>query len=220
MDDTQQPKKQDSQQVDLEKRRQPTHDEILAMVSAGEPHAVEQESAAAGHGTNDRIVALMRDPQWLYVYWELKGGTILDLQERLGKVGRRRAQWILRLDDGEAPRDTAIDPHARATYINVQPGGHYQVAIGMIAPDGTFHEATGSEAVDAPRADVSDQADEQWPLAEAAYERTARAFGAAESSEWAALGASRFGELAREHAPLPPVRKPTTPPIRRPTDRP
>ena len=219
MDDTQQPKKQDSQQVDLEKRRQPTHDEILAMVSAGEPHAVESDPAEAGQG-NDRIVALMRDPHWLYVYWELNGGTILDLQERLGKVGRRRAQWILRLDDGEAPRDTAVDPHARATYINVQPGGHYQVAIGMIAPDGSFHEATGSEAVDAPRADVSDQADEQWPLAEAAYERTARAFGAAESSEWTALGASRFGELAREHTPLPPVRKPTTPPIRRPTDRP
>ena len=194
MDETQQPKKLDSQQVDLEKRRQPTHDEILAMVPAGEPPAVEPEPADAGQGTNDRIVALMRDPQWLYVYWELSVGTIQDLQERLGKSGRRRAQWILRLDDGKAPRDTAVDPHARATYINVQPGGRYEVAIGMIAPDGTFHEVTGSEAVDAPRAGVSDQADEQWPLADAAYERTARAFGATESSEWTGLGASRRGE--------------------------
>ena len=49
---------------------------------------------------DDRLVAFVRDPHWIFVYWELDGEGLARLRDLLGADACEHAQWVLRLDDG------------------------------------------------------------------------------------------------------------------------
>ena len=125
-----------------------------------------------GGYAKDRIVAMVRDPYWLHVYWELTRQSIERTEATLGQ------QWysakpILRLmgvDSSEAPgvsesviRDIPIHGGVNNWYIDVDDPPHsYRVDIGFLSAKGRFITLARSNVVRTPEAGMSDQLDEHW----------------------------------------------------------
>lgn len=114
----------------------------------------------------DRLVALVRDPQWILGYWELTGG----LMERIGNArgyGLIDASvWVLRLHriNEDCAVDIEIDPSIGNWYIHVGKAGRYQLELGLLTPEGEWISLLASNEIETPAEGVSDRIDEEWRL--------------------------------------------------------
>ncbi|MBU9888740.1 MAG: DUF4912 domain-containing protein [Candidatus Omnitrophica bacterium] len=116
---------------------------------------------------DNQIYLLVRDPHWIYAYWEIQK----DHQEdNLSKLG---GNWdsvvsVLRVYDvtdpaKEAPfTDVILQNMVTAWYLNVQPNHSYYVEIGLLHRDGRFISLARSNFVTTPRSGMSEIIDEQW----------------------------------------------------------
>jgi hypothetical protein len=117
------------------------------------------------YGEN-KIVLLVRDPQWVHAYWEITPKKYDEARDFLGGVfGSSRE--VLRVHDAsmEPWKSFDIDTSygARNWYINVPESNRtYVVDIGFLAPDGRFFLMARSNAVTTPRSGMSDVIDEEW----------------------------------------------------------
>jgi hypothetical protein len=122
------------------------------------------------HGEN--LIALMvRDPYWLFAYWEFAPNLKEDLVRRVGEEALRQSRLVLRVydvtgtdaDDPAAYHDIDVAHGARDWYINVtHVESEYCVDIGIILPDGTFVVIARSNRVSLPPIGPSSEVDEQW----------------------------------------------------------
>lgn len=120
----------------------------------------------------DRILALVRDPFWLHVYWELTQAAIGRTEAALGQDWYN-AKPILRLLDVSADdttsasesflRDIEIHGGVNNWYIDVQnPPGTYRVDIGYLTERGRFFVLARSNVISTPKPGASDQIDTHW----------------------------------------------------------
>lgn len=125
----------------------------------------------AGYG-KDRIVAMVRDPYWLHMYWELSHPSIQRAEAALGQDWHT-ARPILRVVDVSAADTTStseaivkdIDIHGGCQnwYVEVpQPPRSYRVDIGYVSRRGQFFVLARSNVVTTPKAGASDTLDENW----------------------------------------------------------
>lgn len=119
----------------------------------------------AGYG-DDRIVALVRDPRNLFVYWELSGGAFERAAARRGEAAMAGALWVLRVVRVADSRffDIAMDPAAGNWYLRVEAGCRYRVKVGLVLTSDAFLELAASAEVATPPETVSDRIDEEWML--------------------------------------------------------
>lgn len=117
------------------------------------------------------IALMVRDPYWLFVYWELAPDLRRDLAARLGDDVLSGSRLVLRVydvtdTDPDHPvsfHDIDIAPGARNWYINVmRVERDYCVDIGLITPDGSFIVIARSNRVSLPPVGPSDVIDEEW----------------------------------------------------------
>ncbi len=113
------------------------------------------------------IYLLVRDPYWLYTYWEIQK----DHQERcLAQLGGGwdRVRSVLRVYDVTSNKglpsffDIFLQGMASNWYIEVQPNRSYLVEIGLLHRDGRFVALARSNQVTTPRAGMSEVLDEEW----------------------------------------------------------
>jgi hypothetical protein len=113
------------------------------------------------------IYLMIRDPYWLYAYWEIRK----EVEERaLRELGSdwNAVRSILRVyhiaDRGRAPGyfDVALRDMAEAWYLEVQPNSTYVVEIGLLHRDGRFIALARSNEVTTPRSGMSEILDENW----------------------------------------------------------
>jgi hypothetical protein len=120
----------------------------------------------------DRIVAMVRDPYWLHVYWEITRGAISRAEAALGQDWHT-AKSILRVmdissDDATAAserhlRDIEIHGAVNNWYIDVNdPPRSFRVDIGYLSRQGKFFVLARSNVVTTPRTGVSNVIDENW----------------------------------------------------------
>jgi hypothetical protein len=122
---------------------------------------------------DDRLEALVRDPRAIYVYWELSGGAYSRACAGKSDAELAGAVWVLRVarvDDGQF-FDIPVDPGAGNWYLHVEPGGSYQVKIGLVLASGSFIELAASRVVSTPPESISDRVDEQWMLVSEEFDR-------------------------------------------------
>ncbi len=133
---------------------------------------VESLDIPGGYGI-DRIVAMVRDPHWIFSYWEVTIGRLEGLEKRLGNEWRK-CRMILRVfdlsNDSAEHFDIPLAPDSRSWYINASPGRQYQIAVGMLTPDGDFIEIARSNTVETPRAGVSETVDDRWMVPEELFD--------------------------------------------------
>ncbi len=130
------------------------------------------------HGES-AISLRVRDPYWLFAYWEFAPGLRGELIARIGEDALLRSRTVLRVHDvtGTDPdnalghHDIDIAPEARNWYINVaRVEREYCVDIGLITPDGLFMVVARSNRVSLPPVGPSDVVDEEWVTIEALEE--------------------------------------------------
>jgi hypothetical protein len=126
----------------------------------------------------DRLVLLVRDPFWTYVWWEL---TEQRLQTGRGALGAH-GELVLRFYDVSALEwdgrnhhgsfDIEVHDAAGNWYVELgKPGASYIAELGVRAADGRFVALVRSNTVTLPRDGMSSVVDEEWMVLEEDYRR-------------------------------------------------
>jgi hypothetical protein len=120
----------------------------------------------------DRIIAMVRDPYWLHVHWELSRSTYARAQAALGQEWHTARPIIRLMDVTSEDTTSATERHVRDIeihggvnnwYIDVAaPPRSFRVDIGYLARRGKFFVLARSNVVSTPKAGVSDVLDENW----------------------------------------------------------
>jgi|GEM_PF-336714 len=136
--------------------------------SAPAPVPVREFPQELPSNYGDNLIYLMvRDPHWIYAYWELQKDYVEGSRESLG------GSWgeictVLRVYD---VTDSQSEPAYQDLYlggitdhwhINAVPDRSYFVEIGLLHKDGRFLSLARSNSVLMPRDSMSDVLDEQW----------------------------------------------------------
>ena len=149
--------------------------------------------------------ALPRDPEWIFVYWEISENRKNDLIRKMGRAEYESSKAVLRLIDvtghdynGSNPRqyvDMEIDRFATTWYIRVQEYGKtYILEYGFLTWSGKFLPAVRSNFVNVPRFGLSPAIDANWYS-----DRTDELTSLSSWGNGRTLGASekRFGDIGR-----------------------
>jgi hypothetical protein len=116
-----------------------------------------------GYGDN-KIVMLVRDPHWCYLYWELQESNIEDGLRRLSR-SRSEVRHVLRIhpaSGGGAPFDVDVDFRHLNHYLQLSPGASFYAEIGLLDHEGYFTALAISNTVTLPLDGPSDIIDDKW----------------------------------------------------------
>ena len=114
----------------------------------------------------DRLIALIRDPRWIFCYWELHADKLPEIRAQRGQNFLDSCAWVLRLyrvDEGSAT-DVEIEPYAGCWYLEAGPSGKYLLELALLAPDGEWISLLVSEIIATPAQGPSDVIDEKWRM--------------------------------------------------------
>ncbi len=125
-----------------------------------------------GYGDN-RIVVMIRDPWWLFGYWEIARGKEEEVRNRIYSMGLSPAKSILRVYDATDIEFNGANAHssfdieltglANNWHINVgKPNRSWIVEIGILASNNEFFMLARSNCVRTPRFGPSEVIDEEW----------------------------------------------------------
>jgi len=160
------------------------------------------------YGEN-RIAAMVRDPDWIFVYWEITPETLERARREVDPEGGRR-EMSLRVydvtgkifDGNNANGWFDIDAVGRADnwYINTgAPGRSFCVEIGLLASGGRFHALARSDVVSTPPAGMSEETDERWMTHGEEFERIYALSGGFEAGKGSAELHEMMQRRLREH---------------------
>ena len=128
----------------------------------------------------DRLVLMVRDPYWLYAYWEITATKMEEITSRYGPNLWEASRAVLRIYDvtgidfngsnANCFFDCSLNDQADSWHLNVPEANRtYCVDMGRIFPDGTFITILRSNYVTTPRDTLSDNLDEEWMWIEGIY---------------------------------------------------
>ena len=118
-----------------------------------------------GYGL-DRLVALVRDPEWVFTYWELNGPALATIKAQRGEKFVEDCAWVLRVYrvDENSAVDMEIEPGMGGWYVQVGTSGRYVFEMALLSPEGEWLSLLVSTLLGAPYAGVSSRIDEEWRL--------------------------------------------------------
>jgi hypothetical protein len=102
----------------------------------------------------DRVRLLVKDPEWLFAYWDLSPQSVSTLRRELGERGLALARLTLRITDpGHGGTSIILLPYgARAWYIHADKASRsYRALLGWTLPSGVFRTLAESNLVSTPR---------------------------------------------------------------------
>ncbi len=120
-----------------------------------------------------RIIALVRDPHWLFVYWDINEERRGEIAGRYGCQAWENSLPVLRVYDvtnlyyfdSRHYREIFINDYADNWYLRTgQPNRTFCIELGRVSPDGSFIFVARSNYVSTPRDQRSDLIDEEWLL--------------------------------------------------------
>lgn len=128
----------------------------------------------------DRLILMVRDPHWLYAYWEISATKQEEFDSNFGVGAWNSSRPVLRVYEvaGEefngsnaiSYTDIGIGEENDNWYINVgKPNRTFCVDLGRIFPDGRFVTLLRSNTVTTPRESLSECLDEEWMWIEGIY---------------------------------------------------
>jgi hypothetical protein len=130
-----------------------------------------------------RMILMVRDPYWLYTYWNVNAHT--KSQIAAGSRNFEELQLVLRVYDVTDLKfdgahsnyyfDINLNHYTNNWYINVaQPHRSFCVDLGYISENGDFMTIVRSNIVTTPRDNVSDVIDEEWMIIEEDFRKIYR----------------------------------------------
>ena len=141
---------------------------------ASQPSSAPEEAIELPQGYGDeRIVLMVRDPWWVFCYWEISRGKIRQGMEQMQQG--RFLRGVLRLYDVTGVdfngsnahffKDQDIPFESPNCYLNVwEPNREYLVELGFLDEQGHFLALLRSNVVRTPRAEPSLDWGEDWGI--------------------------------------------------------
>jgi hypothetical protein len=120
-----------------------------------------------------KITALVRDPYWLFTYWEINDTKREEIARRYGHQAWNESWPVLRVYDttnlyffdSRHFAEITINDYASNWYICTgQPNKTFCIELGRVRPDGSYIFLARSNFVSAPRDQISDVIDVEWLL--------------------------------------------------------
>ena len=105
------------------------------------------------YGVN-RLRLLVKDPEWLFAYWDVDPRSLESLRADLGARASALSQLTLRVfEDRDGGASTFLLPQdARTWYVPARvPGRAYRAEVGVMLPSGEFRSLARSNSVATPR---------------------------------------------------------------------
>ncbi|MBO8136672.1 MAG: DUF4912 domain-containing protein [Desulfotomaculum sp.] len=133
----------------------------------------------------DCLMLMVRDPYWLYAYWEISAAKHEELKNKYGDKFWK-GQPVIRLYDitgvhsfdgtnANSYTDIYINGICNDWYIEIaSPDRKYCIDLGRILPGGQFVTMLRSNIVKTPRAALSDRFDEDWMWIDGIYQSMGR----------------------------------------------
>ena len=129
---------------------------------------------------SDRMVLMVRDPDWLFAYWEITATKQGQFYQDFGYNAWENSHPVLRVYDvtgvcfnGENANsylDIPVNDNTESWHINVgKPNCSFCVDIGRRFSDGRFVTLLRSNIVATPRVALSECLDEEWMWLEGIY---------------------------------------------------
>ena len=140
------------------------------------------------YGQN-RIRLLVRDPEWIFAYWDVKPQTLEDLAKKVGERALALSRLTLRVVDpvSGGSSDILLPAGARWWYVRTDSARRtYRAELGITLPSGEFRRLAESNTVVTPRVGPSP-------------ERARRRMSYRDASELAPAAAAAAGREDREH---------------------
>lgn len=133
---------------------------------------LEANEIPAGYG-DDKIVLMVRDPYWIYSYWEISHGKKEEIRQRVGERSYREGTYAVRIYDvtdvhfdgtnAHHSFDIVVGDFAQNWYVNIPSANRSYIAdLGFITPQGQFILIARSNVVMTPRDSYSEMVDEEW----------------------------------------------------------
>lgn len=116
-------------------------------------------SRLQGDYGDDKIAAMVRDPEWIFLYWELKGPKSREVFDRVGDGTLK-----IHIEDVTSRRYFTVEPEGELGnwYLKVVPQRSFAAAIGIEDSDGVFHQIAQTKTVRTPPNALSDEIDPEW----------------------------------------------------------
>ncbi|MCK4936798.1 MAG: DUF4912 domain-containing protein [Elusimicrobiales bacterium] len=120
-----------------------------------------------GYGDTEAVL-LARDPNWMYIYWEINEKSKSEIRGDYGDDIFQKARQVIRVyENSQTSRsqyfDIQVKFDAHSWYINVQDGGKsYHCELGLVLPNGKFVSVVKTNSVKLPQGKVSEITDEKW----------------------------------------------------------
>ncbi|MDD2806099.1 MAG: DUF4912 domain-containing protein [Elusimicrobiales bacterium] len=139
----------------------------------------EHKALPEGYGTTEAAL-LPRDPNWMFIYWEITENSRKNLCKTHGEDLFQKGRPVIRVydvssadGDGSARYfDIPVMFEAKSWYVNVQEAGRaYCCEVGLVLPDGTFVGIVKTNTVNLPGGRVSDVTDEKWMAVTADFDK-------------------------------------------------
>jgi hypothetical protein len=109
----------------------------------------------------DRVRLLVRDPDWIFAYWDVSAASMKELAHELGERAFALSRLTLRVADpvSGGTSDILLPPGARWWYIRTDAERRaYRAQIGVTLPSGEFRRLADSNTVVTPRVGPSHEA--------------------------------------------------------------
>lgn len=135
--------------------------------------AFEIDRRLPDHYGVDRLTLLVRDPWWVFAYWEVTPGRSEHVLSQMPSDARDARATVLRMYDltggsFEKPAaffDIELRVMASQWYVDTgRPDREWGAEIGFRLPDGRFWPLVRSNRVHTPRFGFSDVLDEEWMI--------------------------------------------------------
>ncbi|TDA67505.1 MAG: DUF4912 domain-containing protein [Clostridia bacterium] len=153
-------------QAPLRRKGEMRKSQPLPAMDAGEKYDLP-----AGYDT-DEIVAMAKDPEWLYAYWEVTAGKQEEFAHQFGPGVWEVSQPVIRVYDitgnveleQAGHHDVAINDQATSWYLYLGLPDHTLILdLGRVLPDGRFVTLARSKTVTLPANAPSRVIDPNWP---------------------------------------------------------
>lgn len=134
----------------------------------------------------DRMMLMVRDPNWIFAYWEISATKQQEFTNLYGAEAWNNSRSVLRVYDitgidgfngtnANDYMDISIGDYVDSWHIDVaRPNSSFCVDLGRLFPDGTFVTLLRSNIVQTPSMAISNLLDEEWMWIEGIYRTITR----------------------------------------------
>lgn len=110
-----------------------------------------------------KVVLLVRDPEWIFAYWEINTATRRKYGIPKGRHNKTLVLRVIELDDDDNmvnSYDVGVNDHTASWYVKIDhPNHRYVVELGLLEEEGGFDVIATSNEVQVPRRTIAEETD-------------------------------------------------------------